>query len=232
MKTFKELQKDLQRIRAEEDKLLAREEKATAQLKAVSLDDHRLMQSIIEEINAVKILRTDTHIAREITKNNACIALYNEVIPIILSVLKAYEGKIHGEKTAAKIREELKEKTNCFVYISSYEINISAIGSNGEQSRDFRITVGCGYNTETEERNRILTNENKIKVFPLESFTLCYISPIYIDDIPNTILLLKNLRVEAYQQQRKLAEICDEFNDLAVGDLEHLSINKYISDKF
>lgn len=233
MKTFSELKKDLKQIRAEEEKHIAREEKATAQLKTVSPDDYRLMQSIIDEINAIKILRTDIRIAREIIKNNACIALYNEVMPIILGVLKAYEGKIHGEKTAAKIREELKEKANCFVFISTHEMNISDIRpSDGVQSLVYRITVDAGCNTETGKRNCILTNENKIKVLPIESFKLCYISQTYIEDISSTIVRLKNLRTEAYQQQRKLAEICNKYNSIAVGDLEQLNIYKYISDEF
>lgn len=232
MKTFSELKKDLKQIRAEEEKHIAREEKATAQLKTVSPDDHRLMQSIIDEINAIKILQTDIRIAREIIKNNACIALYNEVMPIILGVLKAYEGKTHGEKTAAKIREELKEKANCFVDISSCEINVIEIESDGSRSWDFKITVGCEYDTETGKETRILTDDNKIKVIPIKSFMLYYQNPTYIEDISSTIVRLKNLKTEAYQQQRKLAEICNKYNALAVGDLEHLNIYKYISDNF
>lgn len=231
MKTFNELKKDFERIRGEWKKIGARQLKAMKRLKDVSPDDHRLMQSIIEEINAIKILLTDIHITREIIKNNARIALYNEVMPIILGVLKAYEGKTLDEKTAAKIREELKEKANCFVDISSCEINIIEIESDGSRSWDFIITVGCEYDTETGKENRILTDDNKIKVIPLESFMLCYQNPTYIEDISNTVVRLKNLKREAYQQQQKLAETCNKYNALAVGFLERLSINKYISDE-
>lgn len=231
MKTFKELQKDLQQIRTEAREIEARDEKVTAKFKAISWEKRGdIKQSIFNELNAIKTARSDNRIAFEIVRNNACIALYNEVMPIILDTLKAFEGKIHGEKTAAKIRDELKEKTNCFVYISTYELNISAIGNNGAQSFDFKITVDCGYNTETGKRNCILTNENKIKVFPLESFTLCYISRKYIEDISSTIAELKKLREEAYQQQQILAEICEKYNDLTVGNLDHLYIDKRISN--
>lgn len=231
MKTFKELQKDLIQIRTEAREIEARDEKVTTKIRAVSWDKRGdIEQSIFDELNAIKTARSDNRIAFEIVRNNACIALYNEVMPIILDTLKVYEGKIHGEKTAAKIQDELKEKTNCFVYISTHEMNISAIGNNGAQSFDFKITVDCGYNTETGKRNCILTNENKIKVFPLESFTLCYISQKYIEDISSTIAELKKLREEAYQQQQILAEICKKYNKLAVGDLDHLYVDKRISN--
>lgn len=208
MKTFSELQKDLQQIRNEAGKIAAREGKTTAQLKTA---------------------RINNRIAFEIVKNNACIALYNEVMPIILNTLKAYEGKPHGEKTAEKIRYELKAKTNCFVYISYEEINISAKTASGFQSWDYRITVGGTYNPESGERNSLLTPDNKIKVLPIDSFMLCNIKTTYIDNVQETIKELKALRTKAYQQQQKLKEICDQYNALAVGDIERLRCDKYIS---
>lgn len=211
MKTFSELQKDLQQIKNEAGKIAAREEKATAQLKTARLNNC---------------------IAFEIVKNNACIALYNEVMPIILDTLKAYEGKPHGEKTAEKIRYELKAKTNCFVCISYKGINISAIAVGGSPSRDYRITVGGTYNPESGERNSLLTPDNKIKVLPLESFMLCYISNTYIENVPEAIQALKSIRAEAYKQQQKLKELCNQYNALAVGNLERLRCDKYINKEF
>ena len=58
-------------------------------------------------------------ITRYILKNNAKIALFNEVIPIALKILKKYNGKPYGEKTRQKICDEVKEKTNCRFYIGS-----------------------------------------------------------------------------------------------------------------
>lgn len=233
MKTFSELQKELQQIRTEAAKITARDEKATAQLKAAPVGKRGdIKQSIIDEVTAIETARTDNRLAFEIVKNNACIALYTEVMPIILDTLKAYEGKPHGEKTAAKIREELETKTNCFVYLSCKEINISAITAEGFQSWDYRITVAGTYNPESRKQNSLLTPDNKIKVLPLESFMLCYISNMYIDNVPETIQTLKAIRAEAYQQQQKLAEICDKYNALAVGDIENIYCDKRISNKF
>lgn len=233
MKTFSELQKELQQIRTEAAKIAARDEKATAILNAAPLGKRgEIKQSILDESNAIEAARTNNRLAFEIVKNNACIALYTEVMPIIIETLKAYEGKPHGEKTAAKIREELKAKTNCFVYITYNEINISALTVDGSQSWDYRITVSGTYNSESGEQNSVLTPDNKIKVLPLDSFMLCYISNTYIENVPEAIKALKAIRAEAYQQQQKLDEICDKYNALAVGNIERIYCNKFIYEKF
>lgn len=233
MKAFSELQKELQQIKTEAAKIAARDEKATAQLKAAPVGKRGdKEESIIDELTAIEAARIDNHLAFEIVKNNACIALYTEVMPIILETIKAYEGKPHGEKTAAKIREDLKAKTNCFVYISYEEINITAITADGSQSWNFKITVSGTYNPETNVQNSLLTPDNKIKVLPLESFMLCYISKTYIENVPEAIKELKAIRAEAYQQQQKLDEICDKYNALAVGNIEHIYCNKRIYEKF
>lgn len=51
--------------------------------------------------------------------SNAKIALFNEVMPQVLEVLAKYKGKPLGPKTEEKIKNEIKEKTNCYFYILS-----------------------------------------------------------------------------------------------------------------
>ena len=58
---------------------------------------------------------TNGKLKLKLMQNNARISLFNEVMPIVLEVLQKYNGKPHGEKTSQKIRDEIKEKTNCFV---------------------------------------------------------------------------------------------------------------------
>lgn len=230
MKTFNELKKDLEQIKTEASKITERYEKAMDQLRAGREHDDT-NQSTLEELDAIIDARKENRLSFEIVKNNACIALYHEVMPIILDALKAYEGKTHGEKTAAKIREELKTKTKCFVYISDRGVNIIPMTADDSQSREFRITVGEKYDSKLEKQNSLLTPDNKIKVMPLESFFLYY-NNTYIENVSEAIKELKILRAKAYQQQQVLGEICKKYNALAVGDIGRLRIDKAISDTF
>ena len=64
------------------------------------------IKSRIEKKRAVKAELTENgetikncKIAIKILKNNAKIALFNEVLPVALDVLKKYSGKPYGDKT-------------------------------------------------------------------------------------------------------------------------------------
>ena len=85
--------------------------------------------------------KKDLQITLKILKSNARIALFNEVIPVALEVLKKYAGKPYGEKTKEKISDEIKEKTNCRFYITSrwdsYSFDIYPLDGFGN---DYNIT--------------------------------------------------------------------------------------------
>ena len=59
-----------------------------------------------------------------VIKHNYRAALVAEVLPEILQTLKDYKGRKLGGKTREKLREELKARTGCFVYVSADEITI------------------------------------------------------------------------------------------------------------
>ena len=170
--------------------------------------------------------KKDLQITLKILKSNARIALFNEVIPVALEVLKKYAGKPYGEKTKEKISDEIKEKTNCRFYITSrwdsYSFDIYPMDGFGN---DYNITCGSKY---TNGERKPLLIDNKIQLITFDEIELYYISREYVEDIPQRIENLKTAYAEAVIKQEELQTACDNFNMLAVGDISCIYSDKHI----
>jgi hypothetical protein len=164
--------------------------------------------------------KKDLQITLKILKSNAKIALFNEVLPVALEILKKYAGKPYGEKTRDKIAEEVKAATNCRFYINSrygsHSYEIYPVAGFGNE---YNISCGTEY---TDGSKKPLLFDNKIQTISFEEIALYYISREYVEDIPGRVEELKRLYVEAVAKQKELETICDTYNTLAVGDIEHI----------
>ena len=114
----------------------------------------------------------DLQITIKILNSNAKIALFNEVMPQVLEVLAKYKNKPYGPKTEQKIRDEIKEKTNCSFYISdrynSQEYHIIPLEYSGNT---YNIECGAKY---IDGKQKKLLEENKIQVLELNDLMLAY----------------------------------------------------------
>lgn len=209
MKTFNEIQKDIEKtyqtIKENNKKIdelagtyyniMGFKEKI-AQKRAVEKDMCKLNEEIKDLTITIKILN-----------NNAKIALFNEVMPQALEVLAKYKNKPYGPKTEQKIKDEIKEKTNCSFYINerynSQEYHIIPLEFSGNT-----YNIECGPK--------------------FEELSLYYTSKEYIENIPQRIKQLKKLYKKAVEKQKELDTVCGEFNSLAVGNIEHIYSDKRI----
>ena len=170
--------------------------------------------------------KKNLQITIKILNNNAKIALFNEVIPVALEVLKKYAGKPYGEKTKEKISDEIKEKTNCRFYITSrwdsYSFDIYPMDGFGN---DYNITCGSKY---TNGERKPLLLDNKIQLITFDELELYYISRAYVEDIPQRVEDIKAAYAEAVVKQEELKAACDRFNALAVGDIKNIYSDKHI----
>lgn len=168
----------------------------------------------------------DLTITIKILNSNAKIALFNEVMPQVLEVLAKYKNKPYGPKTEEKIRDEIKERINCSFYISdrynSQEYHIIPLEYS---CNTYNIECGSKY---IDGKQKKLLDENKIQVLELNDLTLYYSSKEYIDNIPKRIKELKRLYKKAYEKQQELAEICSDYNNLAVGNIKNIYKDKNI----
>lgn len=157
----------------------------------------------------------------KLMQNNARISLFNEAMPLVLEVLQKYNGKAHGEKTSQKIRDEIKEKTNCFVYVNSDSFSISPCGTIGNI-----YDVTCGTKYENGNKKKVLI-ENKINVVSMEDLEVFYINRTYFEDLDSTVKELKRIHAEAKQKQEELKALCSQFNKLSVEGIKDLNHTEY-----
>lgn len=187
---------------------------------------HEKMKTVENDIVKLEEKKIDLQITIKILNSNAKIALFNEVMPQVLEVLAKYKGKSYGPKTEQKIKDEIKEKTNCGFYISkrysSQEYNIFPLEFNGNT---YDIECGTKY---IDGKQKNLLDDNKIQVPELKDLTIYYSSKEYIDNIPKRIKDLKRLYKKAYEKQQELEKICSEYNNLAVGDIKNIYKDKNI----
>ena len=170
--------------------------------------------------------KKNLQITIKILKNNAKIALFNEVLPIALEILAKYAGKPYGEKTKQKISDEVKAATNCRFYINarwdSYSYDIYPVDESGN---DYNITCGTKY---TDKGRKSLLVDNKIQPVSFDEIELYYISREYVADLPQRVENLKAAYAEAVAKQEELQAACSRFNALAVGDIGCISYDKRI----
>ncbi len=158
-----------------------------------------------------------------ILQNNACIALFDEVMPTVLEVLKRYIGKHYGDKTKQKIYDEDKQKTGCSISISSKYSD----SSYNICFADYSVT--CSTKCSGHTKKHILIG-NKIQAVDFSDLEICYNSGEYIDDISSRIKTILAKYREAFEAKEELKKICREYNGLIVDSMPRLDADKYIYD--
>lgn len=228
MKKFTEILKDVnkayKKIKEIEEKS---KELQNTYLNIVNLKErHEKRKDVENDLVRLEEKKKDLQITIKILNSNAKIALFNEAMPIVLEVLTKYKNKPYGPKTEEKIKDEIKEKTNCSFYIStryssqSYHIIPLEFSNNN-------YNIECGTKCIDGKQKKLL-DENKIQVLNFNDLTLYYTSKEYIDNIPKRIKELKRLYKKAYEKQQELAAICSEYNNLAVGNIKNIYKDKNI----
>ena len=170
--------------------------------------------------------KKDLKITIKILKSNAKIALFNEVLPVALGILKKYDGKPYGEKTKQKISDEIKAATNCHFYISSrYGSDSFEVYPVDGFGNDYNITCGTEY---TDGSRKPLLIDNKIQIVTFDEIELYYISREYVEDVPRRVESIKTAYTEAVEKQEELEAACNRFNNFAVGDIKNIYSDKHI----
>ena len=161
----------------------------------------------------------DIKIKIEILKENAKQALFSENIATICDIWNKYENKPHGEKTAQKIRAELKEATGHRVYI-------------GNEWGDARIKIYPGENNYSNEINicpiwngsenqPALINNKIVKLYP-EKMRVCYCSE-YVENIDDHANALKEAHAGALAALEEYRAAIDKYNALTRGNMARAS---------
>lgn len=220
MKTFNEILQDIEATQEAIKKNQAKEAQLCAKWANIvdKKERRKAWEAVEAERSAAEQETKNLYLSLYLLKNNARIALFNDVMPGLLEVLKKYQGKPYGEKTRAKVSKEVEEKTGARAYINTEyhgsEISVSLPGNN-----DYSITIGTKYID--GQRDPILLN-NKMQPVPLEHFCLYYAKDEYITDNPTAVASMKELYSKALALQAELKDVCTAFNKYAVDGIERI----------
>ena len=187
---------------------------------------HEKRKAVENDLIRLEEKKKDLQITIKILNSNAKIALFNETLPVVLEVLAKYKNKPYGPRTEEKIRDEIKEKTNCSFYISTrYSSQAYHIIPLEFSGNTYNIECGSKY---IDGKQKKLLDENKIQALKFDDITIYYTSKEYIDNIPKRIKELKRLYKKAYEKQQELEKVCSEYNNLAVGNIKEIYKDKCI----
>jgi hypothetical protein len=224
MKTYNEILKDIEKAKKA---LKAQEAKQNALIDEIYNGNDLKSKMEKRKENDATIIKAeqkilDLKITIKLLKNNARVALFNELKPVIAESFNKYTGKPYGEKTRDKISDEIKTRTGCRCYIYAEYLNSQRIeiytGNN-----DYNITIGYPGNSDLK-----FLDDNKIQEIKPDQLQIYYIKRNYFDDIPATIKEMKKAYKKAVEQQKILELYCNEFNFFAVDGIEPIYKDKYI----
>lgn len=154
----------------------------------------------------------------EILKDNAAQAFFNEIISPVCDIWNKYEGKPHGEKTAAKIRDELKAATGFYISINN-------------QYDDARIFISAPYGTRAafdrlefvpiwNGQKQPALSDNKIVKITAENFRV-YCCGEYVENVNAHIKALRKAHAAAIAAEKSLQEATEKYNKLTRGRIQH-----------
>ena len=234
MKKFEEVMQEIEAIRAaiEESETAEKEIEANLIHEDKRAARHEVVAALIDNLAVTQARSKDLRIAFHLMQNNARVALYAECVPTLLAILEKYKGKPYGEKTRAKIADEMEAATGARVYIETRynheEVVIYPASSFGRHG-NYQIECGPVFDSTTGNYKRLLI-DNKIQSLSVSDFSLWYIKTDFVEDIPAAIAKMKEAHARAVQIKRELDAACKDFNAYAVQGIEELN-ERRIYDK-
>ena len=227
MKTFKEIMEDIKRTNKQLEESKATEKELTDKFLS-EYDRSKRKETYKDYLTDLKKAEETTKnlsLTIKFMQNNARIALFNDVMPVLLDILSKYKGKPYGEKTCDKIAKELEERIGARAYIGTrYDTDEIRIYPSNSFGNTYTITVG------TKPNEHILI-DNKIQILPIESFSIWYINKRYFEDIQAAIDEMETLYNKAYSMQKELDSVCSAFNKYAVEGISSIYCDKRIYER-
>lgn len=164
----------------------------------------------------------------EILKENAAQALFTENIQTICDIWNKYENKPHGEKTAQKIRDEIKTATGLRVYISNKydDASIKIYFDYNSPLRDLEfVPIWNG------SKQPALSSENKVLRIAAENMRV-YCCSEYVENVNAHIKALRKAHAAALEAEKALENAISAYNKLTRGKIQHASqrdgVKKYL----
>lgn len=196
--------------------------------RSVNADAWNQHQATIAELDEKTV---NLAVARQMAIANAKIAIFQQVLPVVLDTIGKYAGKPFGDKTRAKFCDEVKTATGCYVYFDrqswSDNIELSPVCS------PYEFKVICGPVTGAKDDENHLFDGNRLKApVSVECFKLWGNRSEPYEDIPGSIAKMRELYELAIEKQKEFEAVCNQFNALACGNIERLKGGPTIYERF
>lgn len=213
MKTLQEIKKEIEANQEAERANDAERKKANnAFIAAHRAHDRDAVGLASLEID--KIQKTAERIsAREkVLTNNYNYILVEAGKNALSEILKKYDGKKHGAKTAEKIRDEMREKGFSFYFPTNYFTQVKDSISINE-----RGAYGRGVEIWTENRAKIIDENNVIHAEAVAEVVNRY---KFIDNIEKYLDKIERLTAETRKAFDAASAKAHELNEIAVEGLK------------
>lgn len=194
-------------------------------LKAITDRWNRPAEATQEQIaEAGEELQT-LEIVQKIRHDNLRRMVYEAALPVLLDILKKWNGKPYGEKTKEKINREMKECTGIAAYLSgAYGEDITLIPLNAEGYSDYQFKYQ-DFEIYTKwrdgERPRVLRGGRIINGdLTLDDFYLSC-CPQFVDNPEARAVEILEGFVELRKKVEALEKEVKQFNSLLPSGIEH-----------
>lgn len=184
---------------------------------------HADYKKALEAYNAEQDENTTQKMIIEILKNNYKLAFLAEYGAIICDIWNKYEGKPHGEKTAEKIRAELREKTGYSIYICNQYGDAHIIARqyyNGDKKMPVNeIEISPQWNG---EKQPAIDNNNKILSINAAGLRVNYCGA-YVEDPAQQVKKIRTAHKKAAEAYAKFEAAASEYNALTRGAINRIN---------
>ena len=214
MKTLHEIKKEIeanQEVKRAND--VEREKANNAFIAAHRAHDREAAGLASLEIDKLKKNAERISARGKVLKNNYNYILVEAGKNALAEILKKYDGKKHGEKTAEKIRDEMREKGfSCYFPGNHY---LSQVRDSIEINE--RGAYGRGVEIWTENRAKIIDENNTIHAEAVAELASPY---KYIDNIEKYLDKIERLTDETRKAFDAANAKAHELNEIAVEGLK------------
>ena len=213
MKTLQEIKKEIeanQEVKRAND--AEREKADTAFIAAHRAHDRDAAGLASLEIDKLKKNAERISARGKVLTNNYNYILVETGKNALAEILKKYDGKKHGEKTAEKIRDEMREKGFSFYFPTNY---ISQ--ARDSISINERGAYGRGVEIWTKNRAKIVDGTNTIHAEAVAEIASPY---KYIDNIEKYLDEIERLTAETRKAFDAATAKAHELNEIAVEGLK------------
>lgn len=178
----------------------------------------------LKDIEAAAAELAPLNIELKIRHDNLRRMIYDATSPAILDILKKWNGKPYGEKTKAKISDEMKTRFNCALYLSNQlggKIDLVPLNSEGYTNFNFKydeFDIFTRYNSDGQQIH--VLNNNRINgAITTEDIYLSSCPEIVPDPHARAAEILAEF-AELKRKQEQFEREITQFNNLLPSSID------------